>query len=85
MQILLTEAEFEQLTPLADLEKQKAATEATLNILVGENCVANRKNPNRWNSCGDCPVSSIGGKAGEARPSRELSKVICTRMRYYSS
>ena len=84
MQRLLTEEEYAQLVPLVDLEKQKSATEATLDLLIGDKCVAKRKNPNRWSSCGGCPVSHVGGQPGEDRPSRELSRAMCPRTRHYS-
>jgi hypothetical protein len=86
MQYILTQAEYDALTPVKRLQERNEALEVAREIIV-------RLNESRTGMkcgvdyCDTCPISDIGhAKDGsmEDRPSHKESKHICIKERYYS-
>jgi len=80
MQYLLTQSEYDGLTPVKRLQSRNDALEVARKIIVkltGHECGKSY--------CDSCPISDIGGHFDNTqRPTREQSKHICIEYRRYS-
>ena len=79
MQYLLTQQEYDALTPVKRVQERNEALEVARQIIVK---LSNQ--PCGEGYCDQCPVSSIGGEIGENdRPSHEISRLICIKNKRY--
>ncbi len=86
MQYILTQSEYDALTPVKRLQERNDALEVAREIIVNLD--------KKWSGfqcgvdyCDTCPISAIGhAKDGrmEDRPTHKESKHICIRVRNYS-
>ena len=78
MQYILTKEEYEALTPKTNVEERdKALNEARMIILRLSEM------PCGESYCDYCPISYLGGKDDEYRPSHEITNLICTLNKRY--
>jgi hypothetical protein len=82
MQYILTEAEYDALTPVKRLQSRNEALEVAREIIIRLSGY-----PCGKDYCDGCPISDIGFNYDDSkteRPSREVSRYICIRNRKYS-